>query len=143
MSREDVPHGMEDVFVGSLMSSPARTVTSDVSLRDAGHVLLDHDVGSVVVVDDGRLEGILTATDFVRVVSEGGDAEAPVSTVMSRDVVTARAGETIEAAADTMVESGHYHLPVVDDGVVEGVITTHDLTAYVSTVRAPHPPRGD
>lgn len=132
---------MGDVFVASLMSSPARTVTSDVSLREAGRALLEYDVGSVVVVDGERLEGILTATDFVRVVSEGGDADAPVSTVMSRDVVTARAGEAVEAAADAMVESGHYHLPVVDDDVVEGVITAHDLTAYVSTVRSPHPQR--
>lgn len=135
---------MEDVFVASLMSSPAHTVTGDTPLREAGATLLDLDIGSIVVVDEnGGLEGILTATDFIRVVAEGLDADAPVSTEMSREVVTTTAQATLESAADTMIESGHYHLPVVDDGVVEGVITTHDLTAYVSTVRSPSPPRDD
>jgi CBS domain-containing protein len=62
---------MEDVFVGSLMSSPVHTIGDDATLRTAA-LLLHHDVGSVVVVDDaGRFEGILTATDFVRVVADG------------------------------------------------------------------------
>jgi CBS domain-containing protein len=60
---------------------------------------------------------------------------------MSTDVVTTAVNDTVEAAADLMIESGHHHLPVVDaDGVVGGVITGHDLTADVSTVRTPSPP---
>jgi CBS domain-containing protein len=136
---------MEDVFVGSLMSSPVHTVGGDATLREAAALLLDHDVGSAVVVDDaGRLDGILTATDFVTVVADGrGDYDPATSvvTAMSTDVVTTTVNDTVEAAADLMIDSGHYHLPVVDaDGVVGGVITSHDLTAYVSTVRTPSPP---
>jgi len=136
---------MEDVFVGSLMSSPTRTISGDATLREAAALLLDHDVGSAVVVDDaGRLDGILTATDFVTVVADGTgdyDPATSVATAMSTDVVTATINDTVEAAADLMIDSDHYHLPVVDaDGVVVGVITSHDLTAYVSTVRTPSPP---
>jgi CBS domain-containing protein len=139
---------MEDVFVGSLMSSPVHTVGGDATLREAAALLLDHDVGSAVVVDDaGRLDGILTATDFVTVVADGRgdyDPATNVVTAMSTDVVTTTVNDTVEAAADLMIDSGHYHLPVVDaDGVVVGVITSHDLTAYVSTGRAPSPPSRD
>ena len=136
---------MEDVFVGSLMSSPVHTIGGDATLRTAAALLLDHDVGSVVVVDDaGRLEGILTATDFVRVVADGAydyDPATNVEQAMSTEVVTAAPTDPVESAADRMIDAGHYHLPVVDgENVVIGVITSHDLTAYVSTVRSPSPP---
>ena len=136
---------MEDVFVGSLMSSPVHTIGGDATLRTAATLLLDHDIGSVVVVDDeGRLEGILTATDFVRVVADGAydyDPATNVEQAMSTEVVTAAPTDPVESAADRMIDAGHYHLPVVDgENVVIGVITSHDLTAYVSTVRSPSPP---
>jgi CBS domain-containing protein len=133
---------MEDVFVASLMSSPVHSVSGDTPLRDAGRTMIDHDIGSIVVVDDeGRLEGILTATDFVRIVANGGvEPSTSAAASMSRDVVTTTGNEPIAVAADLMVESGHYHLPVVDDETVIGVITAADLAAYLSTVRPPHPP---
>jgi len=135
---------MEDVFVGSLMSAPVHTTSGDATLRTAAALMLDHDVGSVVIVDDaGRLGGILTATDFVRVVADGAydyDPATNVERAMSTDVVTAGPTDPIESAADLMIDAGHYHLPVVDgENVVIGVITSHDLTAYVSTVRSPSP----
>lgn len=133
---------MEDVFVGSLMSSPVHSVRGDASLREAGRKLIDHDIGSVVVTEaDDRLVGVLTATDFVRIVAEGEwEPSTPVSAVMSRDVVTTTGNEAIVAAADLMVESGHGHLPVVDGERVIGVIAAADLAAYLSTVRPPNPP---
>jgi len=142
---ERVAYRMEDVFVGSLMSSPVHTIGGDATLRTAATLLLDHDIGSVVVVDDeGRLEGILTATDFVRVVADGAydyDPATNVEQAMSTEVVTAAPTDPVESAADRMIDAGHYHLPVVDgENVVIGVITSHDLTAYVSTVRSPSPP---
>jgi CBS domain-containing protein len=132
---------MEDVFVGSLMSSPVHSVDSDATLREAGRVLLDNDIGSVVVIDDGELQGILTATDFVRVVAGENEwgAATPVDGVMTREVLTTTADTSIAVAADLMVETGHGHVPVVDGESVIGVITTADLTAYVSTTRPPHP----
>ena len=137
---------MGDVFVGSLMSSPVHTISGDATLREAAAVLLEHGIGSVIVVDDdGGLDGILTATDFVGIVAGERHGDAPSTTVaeaMSTDVVTATANEAIETAADLMVESGHNHLPIIDaENVVIGVLAAHDLTAYISTVRAPSPPR--
>ncbi|WP_435320421.1 CBS domain-containing protein [Haloarchaeobius sp. TZWSO28] len=131
---------MSDVFVGSLMSSPVRTVDAETSIQEAGQLLLDNGIGSAIVVDeDGRLEGILTSTDFVRVVARGDADPVPtVSSVMTTDVITTTVNESIRTAADVMLEHGFHHLPVVDDeNAVIGVVTTTDLTAYLSTTEGP------
>ncbi|ESP89173.1 CBS domain containing protein [Candidatus Halobonum tyrrellensis G22] len=133
---------IDDLFVGRLMSSSLYTVAPDTLVEEAATDMLDRGIGSVVVVDDdGRLEGLLTTTDFVRIVAERRPKdETPVSSYMSTDVVTTTARESIRDAADSMVAHGFHHLPVVDDdGVVIGIVTTTDLTAYVSQIEAPSP----
>lgn len=131
---------MDDVFVGSLMSSPVHTVGTDTPLRNAGRVMLDHGIGSVIVVDDDQLEGILTATDFIRIIAEGDpDPNAAVGTFMSTDVTTTTANESIRSVADLMLEYGFHHVPVVNEEQVIGVITTTDLTAYLSSREEPSP----
>ncbi|WP_267643132.1 CBS domain-containing protein [Haloarchaeobius amylolyticus] len=127
---------MSDVFVGSLMSSPVHTIDASASIEEAGNLMLDNGIGSVIVVDDdGRLEGILTATDFVHVVARGdSEPTATVGSAMSTDVITTTVNESIQTAADVMLEHGFHHLPVVDDeSEVIGVVTTTDLTAYLSS----------
>lgn len=125
---------MEDVFVGSLMSMPVETVTADTPLRTAGETMLEHAIGSVVVVGDGdRIEGILTATDFVKLVAEGDvDPGGTVGAVMSTDLTTITADATIQRVADLILERGFHHVPVVDGDEVIGIITTRDLSAYLS-----------
>lgn len=132
---------MDDVFVGSLMSSPVHTVGADTSLQNAGRMMLDHGIGSVIVVDDGdQLEGILTATDFIRIIAEGAlDPDVTVGTSMSTDLTTTTANESIQSVADLMIKYGFHHVPVIDEGQVIGVITTTDLTAYLSNRQEPSP----
>lgn len=131
---------MDDIFVARLMSTDLHTVSPDALVEDAAAVMREHDIGSVLVVDEsGRLEGILTSTDFVDIVAERKPKDrTPVSEYMSTGVTTASAQDPIREAADTMLEEGIHHLPVVDEteGVI-GMLTTTDLTAYVSELRSP------
>ncbi|AFO57676.1 MULTISPECIES: CBS domain-containing protein [Natrinema] len=133
---------MEDIFVARVMSSSLHTVTPDTLVEDAAQDMLDNGIGSVVVIDDdNRLEGILTTTDFVRIVAEQKPKDqTPVSKYMSSDVVTASAQDSIRDAADVMVERGFHHIPVVDEdeGVI-GMVTTSDLAGYLSRVQSPSP----
>ena len=133
---------MDDIFVARLMSTGLHTVTPDTLVEDAAHVMLENDIGSVVVVDgDNALQGILTSTDFVEIVAgQKPKDQTPVSKYMSTDVVTTSAQTPIQDAADLIVEHGFHHLPVVDDteGVI-GMISTTDLTAYVSRLQSPTP----
>jgi len=130
---------MTDIFVGRLMSSPVESVHPDTPVQAAATTLLDRDIGSVVVVEDGELRGILTTTDFVQITADGDSAAgSTVSDYMTTDVVTVTANATIMTVADIMVEHGFHHVPVVDDetGVI-GMVTTADLTAYLSHLDSP------
>ena len=133
---------MEDIFVARLMTTDLQTVPPDTLVEDAAGVMLAEDVGSVLVVDDDdRIEGILTSTDFVRIVKERKPKDqTPVSAYMSTDVVTADPQHSISDVADLILDQGFHHLPVVDDeGRAIGIVTTTDITAYVSHLEAPQP----
>lgn len=133
---------MEDMFVGRLMSTDLYTASPDTLVEDAAQVLLEHDVGSVLVVDDeGGLEGILTRTDFVEIVAKSQPkAQTTVSRYMTDDVITTDAGASIRDVADVMMEHGFHHVPVIDeDDHVVGMLTTTDLAAYLSHVQTPSP----
>ncbi|WP_144927153.1 CBS domain-containing protein [Halorubrum salsamenti] len=131
---------IDDVFVARLMTSELHTVTPDTLVEDAAAVLLDNDISSALVVDDGALVGILTTTDFVDIVAKSQPkAETTVERYMSPDPITAGAQDSVSAVAATMVEHGFHHVPVVDGDEPIGIITTSDFAAYVSSPEAPSP----
>jgi len=128
---------IEDVFVAQLMSTDLRTVTPDTLVEDAAAVLLENDISSVLVVDDGRLVGILTSTDFVDIVAKSQPkAETTVERYMTADPVTASAQDDVSAVAATMLERGFHHVPVVNGDAPIGIITTSDFAAYVSSLES-------
>jgi CBS domain-containing protein len=133
---------MEDIFVGRLMSTQVVTVSPETPVEEAAERLLSENIGSLVVVDDdSQIAGILTSTDFVRVVAEGEPSdETTVADHMSQNVATATAQDDIQDAADKLITYDIHHLPVVDDheGVI-GMLSTTDMAAYVSAVQKPTP----
>ena len=135
---------MDDIFVGRLMSSPVTTVPADASAESVAEQMLEEGISSVVVVDsENQIEGILTSTDFVRIAAQGGRTSAvTVADHMTTEVVTTTANDAIEHVADLMIDNAIHHVPVVDDteGVV-GIVTTTDLTAYLSGIEDPSPTR--
>ena len=126
--------GMEDIFVGRLMSEPVGTVSPGTSVREAAQLMREKDIGSVLVVEEtDHLLGILTGTDFVTAVADGRSmGDTAVSEFMTEDLLTTTVNESILDVADTMTENCIHHLPVVDDEQVIGMIATSDLTAYIS-----------
>lgn len=126
---------MEDIFVARIMTTDLLTVTPDALVEATAERMLEAGVGSVLVVDrNNDIRGILTSTDFVRIVAnQKPKDETPVAAYMSGDVATTTAQATVTEAADTMLERGIHHLPVVDEseGVI-GIVTTTDLAAYVA-----------
>ncbi len=133
---------MEDIFVGQLMSSPVQTVAPDTPVHQGAQTMLTQDIGSLVVVDeDDQPRGILTSTDFVRLTADQASTETTrVAEYMNAVNTTATADEPIQAAADRMMDNTVHHLPVVDEleGVI-GILTTTDLTAYLSHDWRPSP----
>lgn len=124
------------------MSTDVHTVDPETPLTDAAQTLLEKRIGSLVVVDDANNpRGIITSTDFVRLVAENNvDAHKTVGEHMSEEVVTVGVQDDIQDAADRLVTYDIHHLPVVDDteGTI-GMLSTTDLTAYLSGVQTPTP----
>ncbi|MEF8814123.1 MAG: CBS domain-containing protein [Halovenus sp.] len=134
---------MEDIFVGRLMSAGCITVSPGTPVETAAKTLLERNIGSLVVVDDdNQLEGILTSTDFVRIVRDNDPSdETTVGEHMTEHVVAVTAQDSVRDAADKLITYDIHHLPVVDDeeGVI-GMLSTTDLTAYISDVQKASPP---
>ena len=75
------------------------TITAASTLLEAAHKLAAKKIGAVVVADgDGRVKGILSERDIVRAISQGGAGvlSAPVSDVMTRDVITCTEADTLD-----------------------------------------------
>jgi CBS domain-containing protein len=125
---------MEELYVDQLMSRPVETVTPDTPVREAAAELVRHDVGALVVVDErGRLEGILTATDFVLLVRDGtATADATVGEFARTDVITTTRTAPVSDVAETMLDRRIHHVPVVDGEEVVGMVTSVDLAARLA-----------
>ncbi len=115
--------------VRDAMTTSVRTATPTQSLADAAELMKREDVGSVPVVDDGRLIGIVTDRDIVvRAVAERRDPQAiRVAEVASRELVTVGPEEDLEEALRLMAVHQVRRLPVVEDGRLVGMLAQADV----------------
>ncbi len=105
------------------------SVEPDAKLAAAVKILGERKIGAVLVMSQGRLEGILSERDIVRVIGERGAAalEEPVSQVMTRKVVTCKETDTVAELMEMMTTGKFRHLPVTDNGKVVGLISIGDI----------------
>ncbi|MGW2459788.1 CBS domain-containing protein [Streptomyces sp. NPDC001761] len=114
--------------VSEVMTTPPVCVEPQVSLAEVTRRMAECAVGSVLVVGDGTLRGIVTDRDLaVRGMDGGLDPKARVDAVMSSRVVTVEATADVEVAYRAFRRAGVRRLPVLDAGRVVGVLTIDDL----------------
>jgi CBS domain-containing protein len=94
-------------------------------------------VGAVLVLEDGRLVGILTERDMLRAVATGHEPDEPVSEWMTHHPETIESTDTMEHAGVLMIHGGFRHLPVVDGGTLVGILSLRDLMRVVLEDSAP------
>lgn len=114
--------------VQDVMIHPGHLLGPDATMRQAV-VSLAHDRGLAIVVDGGRLVGVLTTGDLTRMAErDPGFLDRPVHGIMTRTPRTAGPEELAAAAVGTMERHGVIALPVVDpSGAVLGAVHLHDL----------------
>ena len=105
------------------------SVEPDAKLAAAIRLLGEKKIGAVLVMNQTRLEGILSERDIVRVLGERGASalDAPVSEVMTRKVVTCKETDTVAELMEMMTMGKFRHLPVIDNGKVVGLISIGDV----------------
>ncbi len=105
------------------------TITEAQSVLDAAQLLVERNIGGLVVTDGQRLRGIITERDVLRLAAEASvDLSAvSVGSVMTRDVITATPDDQLVEMMDIMTEHRIRHLPVMDDERLAGIISIGDL----------------
>src|SRR6267142_4845066 len=107
-------------------------VEPDANLSAAVKILGGRKIGAVLVMSEGRIEGILSERDIVRVLGERGARvlDEPVSAVMTRKVVSCRQSDTVAGIMEMMTLGKFRHLPVVEEGMVVGLISIGDIVKW-------------
>lgn len=105
----------------------------DAPVIDAIRLMAEKRIGAVVVMEAGRLAGILSERDYARkIVLQGrSSATTPVRDIMTADVVTVGLQDNIERCMQIVTERRIRHLPVVDGDAVLGVVSIGDLVKAV------------
>jgi CBS domain-containing protein len=114
------------VIVADRMSSGLLTTEPGVTLREAAQRMVERRVGSILIVEGERLIGILTERDVLRVFA-GGEFDARVDDVMTRQPETVEPDESLAQARLVMLHGGFRHLPVVEGGALVGMLSMRDL----------------
>jgi len=109
-----------------------QSVEPEVKLSAAIKMLGERKIGAVLVMSQGRVEGILSERDIVRVLGERGARvlDEPVSAVMTRKVVSCRQSDTVASIMEMMTIGKFRHLPVVEEGMVVGLISIGDIVKW-------------
>jgi CBS domain-containing protein len=108
------------------------SVEPDAKLSTAIKLLGEKKIGAVLVMNQSRIEGILSERDIVRVLGDRGAGvlEEPVSSVMTRKVVSCKETDTVAEIMETMTTGKFRHLPVLDNGKVVGLISIGDIVKW-------------
>jgi CBS domain-containing protein len=127
----------------SLMEDPVRavhphapyTVGPNTSAREAVRIMLDKQVGALLVVDDsGALLGIFSERDLLKRVAADYDRlkDSPVSNFMTPKPETVTVEDTLAFAVHKMDVGGYRHLPVLSEGRPTGVVSARDMLRHIT-----------
>src|SRR5262249_30710628 len=125
---------MED-HVSVLRPKPPVTIRPDTTVQAAIQVMLEHDIGALLVVDSkGKLLGIFSERDLLKKVAGLHEtyAELPVVTFMPAHPETVTADDTLNFALRSMDGGGYRHLPVLQGDRPVGVISVRDMLRHIT-----------
>ena len=144
-----------------IMTRELIQVTEDTPLKEVVRLMMDHSISGIPVVDEkNRLLGIISESDIIRkkrkihmpdyiqlleaLLNEADPdvfehdlattLQQPVKTFMTRQVITIRKSTSLGEITRLMVEHGIKRLPVVDQGLLVGIVTRRDVIRAFSTL---------
>jgi CBS domain-containing protein len=113
------------------------SVTYDLPIKEALHVLAQNDVGALPVTKDGKLVGIFSERDYARKMAQKEECSmnAPVSEIMTSKVFFVNLDCSIEDCMALMTERHIRHLPVLENEGMVGMISIGDLVKGIITTQ--------
>jgi len=122
--------------ISDIMSTKLTYASDKSSLNDALKLMYEKNVGGLPIVDeDTRIKAIVTEEDFTAMAA-GIDTGISVEGYMSENVVTALAQTAIEKMTRMIIQMGFRRMPVVQDGVLIGLVTASDIMKYMGSGEA-------
>ena len=108
-------------------------VSTKTLVIDAIALMAEKKIGALLVIDEGKLVGIVSERDYARRVTLKGKSsrETPVREIMSSPVVHVTSKETVGEVMSLMTDHRIRHMPVVDDGKVVGVLSIGDIVKWI------------
>ncbi len=130
--------------ISNVMTNNITTVQQGQSLSEVRHKMVDSNVHHIPVLSGQQLVGMISFTDMMKlnVVINGADDRSvdaiidqhfQIKDVMSNDLITLTAKDTIRQASDILSENNFHAIPVTNGkGELEGLVTSSDLIRYLS-----------
>ena len=109
------------------------SVAPDTTVYDTLKLMADKNIGAVLVLDEGKLVGIMSERDYARKVVLKGkfSKEIPVNEIMSPNVICIDPDQTINNTKAVMIQKRIRHLPVMEDDNLVGIISIGDVVNAV------------
>ena len=116
------------MLVREVMNKNVVTAEPDITVKEAARMMSQFHIGSLVILKDKKIVGIVTERNVLVAVAQGKDAElTTVEDIMTKNVITIEPGKTIEQAVDIMSKNKIKKMPVVDGDKLIGIITSSDI----------------
>ncbi|MDD4295360.1 MAG: CBS domain-containing protein [Ruminiclostridium sp.] len=121
--------------VRDVMTKSVATVSPDTTIKEAAQMMQQHNVGSIPVVDNTGLVGIVTDRDIVvRNIAHGQDPiSTPVKNIMTSQVMTATPEEDVQAISQKMSTQQIRRVPVVENKQLVGMVSLGDIATTGTT----------
>jgi len=109
------------------------SIAPDGRIADAVSIMVSNDIGSLVVMQDGAMTGMLTFREVLGELNRRGGnlGDAKVGDVMLRDPIAGNPSDSVDHLREVMITNHIRYLPVTEDGKLLGVISFHDVAKAV------------
>lgn len=115
------------LHVSSVMVKDIISVPQSMRLAEVADIMLENGIGSVPIIDDDKMVGIVSKADFVTLAIDGEYDKICTKDVMSKDVTSVSPSERLVHARRVSIDAKVGRLPVIDDEDLVGMITSKDL----------------
>jgi len=125
------------MLVQEIMTKKIETIKHNESVIDACNKFKEQHLGSLVVMENDTIVGIITERDIIErvILDEKNPKQTPVREVMTENVKTIESLKTIEEAVEIMKKNNIKKLPVIYNHIVVGIITEKDITHAIDMIK--------